>query len=385
MPVTCKLVDGKYRIVGPDGKIETGDGGSPVDGKGHDDQARCMVQARAINASMSNSIVYLPPNDMEDWSLADEKERTYRKELIYVGDFQSSSLRFSVDEELIDHWIATHEALVAAGNEVPLPVEHSTDPEKRRGTVLKLEKGIDSQGRTSLFGYVKFRDAEAERLAGSQVSVYVPPEWTDGKGNKYVRPVRHVALTDYPVIPGLDQFQAIAASLVLGDNTMSLRALAEKLGVDLKGDDGRDDVAISNSIVKLVTDLKTQVKDLKDKVTSAKPPEKKEDDDRMKVAAGFISMAKKSRSIELDRLVEKGKITPAVRKDLEAQYLTDDALALSLSNDGVDGFDALVVALDKNDASVLKEKTGPQTVALSNTRLDPKNPLIADAEARAKV
>lgn len=53
MPVTCKLISGKYRIVGPDGGVETNDAGTPVDGKGHATREACMRQARAINSNLA--------------------------------------------------------------------------------------------------------------------------------------------------------------------------------------------------------------------------------------------------------------------------------------------------------------------------------------------
>lgn len=51
MPVSCKLRDGKWRIVGPDGKIEKNRKGTAVDGGGHSTREKCQKQARAINAN----------------------------------------------------------------------------------------------------------------------------------------------------------------------------------------------------------------------------------------------------------------------------------------------------------------------------------------------
>jgi hypothetical protein len=62
------------------------------------------------------------------------------------------------------------------------------------------------------------------------------------------------------------------------------------------------------------------------------------------------------------------------------QHCSDERLTISLSSAADDGFDLLIATLEKNPAAIsFSEKTGPQTT------LDPKeNPLIADAERRAK-
>jgi hypothetical protein len=342
-------------------------------------------------------VVYCTPG-LDAWSLSNESERLYRKELIYEGAFvkkdDSEEIRFNVDEALMLHWVATHDAMTANGNDVPLPLMHTENPEQRRGTVHRLAVEEDSQGRKGLFGYIKFRDAEAEKLAASNVSIYVPNEWTDGKDNRYVRPVRHVALTDYPVVPGLDSFQAIVASLSLaqGDQDMPLRQLATKLGVEL-GDDTADD-QVESKIVTAITTMKTENSKLKQELATlkAKPKpeskegEGKEEEKKVAVAAGFITLARDNRKMKLDGLVGKSAITKAVADKLSEQYCTDEALSLSLSSDGTssDGFDNLIETLSGNDPVKLGEASGQQTVALShNLKKGEENPVLKDAQARA--
>jgi hypothetical protein len=55
MPVTCRHVNAKWRIVDGSGAIETTEQGNPRDGGGHDSEDACMAQARAINASLHKS------------------------------------------------------------------------------------------------------------------------------------------------------------------------------------------------------------------------------------------------------------------------------------------------------------------------------------------
>lgn len=55
MPVSCKKIGGKYRIVGPGGGIEKTAKGHARDGGGHATSAACGRQARAINASLATN------------------------------------------------------------------------------------------------------------------------------------------------------------------------------------------------------------------------------------------------------------------------------------------------------------------------------------------
>lgn len=53
MPVTCKLVNGKHRVVeARTGRIATNASGTPLDGGGHGSQELCQRQARAVNAHL---------------------------------------------------------------------------------------------------------------------------------------------------------------------------------------------------------------------------------------------------------------------------------------------------------------------------------------------
>jgi len=55
MPVTCRKIGNKFRIFGPNGKIEKTKKGNAVDGGGHSTGKACGLQARAINANVENA------------------------------------------------------------------------------------------------------------------------------------------------------------------------------------------------------------------------------------------------------------------------------------------------------------------------------------------
>jgi hypothetical protein len=322
---------------------------------------------------------------------------TYRKEIIYVGDFtkQQDNLKFSVNQDVLEHWHNTTSAMLANGVEIPIPAKHTEDSDAKRGTLVGTEIAKNAKGLPALFGFIKFvDDAAAKSGKNNDVSLYSPSEFVDGKGNKYYRPIRHVALTDYPVIPGLGKFEAIAASLAApsqpppivkkGDSEMSIdvKKLGAKLGIPMDTADDKLELALSTAIDALIA-----------KAAKAhggeKPP----------IAAGFLSLAATNRKSALKSLVEKSKISPAVCKTLEDAFVTNDHLALSLSLDSAgalqysDGFDAWVTALSGNEVVPLKkEQTGPQIgndgkpVVLSqgtNPDTDTNNPLTRNAEAKA--
>lgn len=150
----------------------------------------------------------------------------YRIEAIPVGAFVKDNAKsgaeheripFEVDDNTLNHWKNTFEEMKYNGIEVPMPLNHTEDPEARRATVVDFEIGKNKEGRNSLFAIFKPKnDQVIETLKDTSVSIYVPPKFVDGKGNEYIYPIRHVAFTDYPVIPGLEKMQPvpIAASYV---------------------------------------------------------------------------------------------------------------------------------------------------------------------------
>lgn len=302
---------------------------------------------------------------------------TFEKELIYAGTFsQPKHGDFSVDSQFFQHWLDTYAAMSAEEIEVPIALGHSESPEDRRGTLKALRLGKNAKGLDALYGKIQFRDAEAAKLAlSSDVSIYAPKEFKSGKGNVYTFPLRHVAITDYPVVPGLGKFQAIAASLVTPKEVSDMTAATiKKLGVDEKLTGIELDTAIDKAIDALIA--------------AAKKPEPKtpEPDKKIPVAASLIGLVRDARATQIDSLVndpQGARITPAVAAKLKEQYCNPDTVAIVASHTGTtepDGFSATIAALKLNTPVLkLSEKSGPQ-----GDTLDPaKNPLLKDADRRA--
>lgn len=373
------------------------------------------------------------------------KRRAYWKELIYCGRFQKGSLKFSVTPTTHDpkrnifslaHWEQTGRQMLQNGVGVPMPVEHTTDPTKKRADIVEYASRPNSRGVMSLFGKVEFVDADAERdLKSAGVSIYVPTSQpvTDGLGRKYETPITHVAFTDYPVIPGLEKF-AIAASFIEsdepdGDKKMSkIMDYASQLGLPT---DGKDDDSIVDDIAAFVSQMKNDLTALQDALDDGSggdkgktdpddassrgqgatddadkpktPPDGsdsavKSDDEKKKdeaVQASLVKVEKRSRALQLGQLRETGRITPAQHKQLTDEYCSDGALSLAFGREGVknqEGFERLVGILAANKPQVeFGGKTGIQSssdagpLQLSKPYGDDSNGdcLVKNAEARA--
>jgi len=352
MPVSCKKVDDKYHLVHADGTVAE-----------HDTLESCEAQMRAINmniaASIPPQIIYFCPT-LEKFAASNES-LCYEKELIYQGSFEQGDLHFSVTPVILRHWDATIKEMLANGIKIPMPLEHTFDPEKTRAFIENSEIKLNKKGKLALYGKVRFRDEEAAKLAlSSDISIFVTGEIKDGNGNLYLRPIQHVAFTNYPVIPGLENFQAIAASLV-GELPMSgLSKLAQQLNLPIKSEE-----EMIFSILNLI------------KPKSELPPQ---------LLASLEATFKDSRLTKLHALVDKGHITKATSDALEKNWCSKEALALSA--DAVpqtnDAFESLVKALEHNQALSFGERTHGQAVSLSNPMIPSVNELVQNAEARAK-
>lgn len=342
---------------------------------------------------MANEIIYALSSAP---AKLDKESGLWRKELIYVGNFRKKEsdgtiIQLNVEEEHLDHWAKTSLALSEAGFEIPLPVEHTTDPEKRRGTVVRMAKELNGAGLPALFGYIKFRDKEAEKLAlSSNCSVYIEPKFSYN-GSDYRQAITHVAITDYPVIPRLSKFaQAVALSMssppVLKGFKMSLATLAEKLGVPVAD---KDEAQIEAEIASMWQAQQAAIDALKQELASGDSTGDEdiiEEDDEV-IAASLIDTVRENREMKIARLLDTGRITPAVATQLKTKFCADKPISLSLSKKAIDdGFKSTIELFSANEPVVgFRSRTSGQTaIALSNPLSPPqKNALELDAERRA--
>ena len=380
MPVSCKKKENKWVCTDSDGKVH----GT------HETEDKCKAQARAINANvkMSSVNILVEPKDLDVTFTGNEL--VYDKQHLYEGRFQQNSTQFDITEDALYHFAAETNRYIDSGNKVNLPLEHTVDPEKNRGHCFDFYVRRDSKNRLALFSKVQFRDEEAAKIARTaSTSIFSPPKFTDGSGNEFVRPIRHVALTDYPVVNSLDGFEVIAASLVVPPlpkkgKDMAILDLAAKIdGLSLS--ENADDSIAERSIIDFIAALNGKVVELSEtkKEYEKYVMENPKKADPVRISAAQKKMLADNRDMKLSKLVEANKITPAVKKSIRDIYCTESALTLVLSHDQDDSFDELVMALSENDAIKLLDKTQAQVA--DPTMMDPaNNPLLAVAEESAK-
>lgn len=303
----------------------------------------------------------------------------FEKQVIYVGDFEKRDqqtgeleYRFSVDEETIDHWIKTHNDMLSAGLDVPMPKGH-VENEPRKATALSYTKRPDSKGRVSLFAKLKFKDLEcAKEFKDSQVSLYAPPACYHN-GKTFVRPIRHIAFTDYPVIGDLDPLTTIAASYSSGAKTMSFKAIAQKLGVtvDEKATEEQAEAAITAAWAAKGTVQPAAPATTTTTIAASQV------NDAPKRDPLLIKNALENRQLKIDALVASHKMTPAEAKTMKETWA---APTVSLSDESVNTFDMLLKTFNDREPIVAlsKERSGAQQ------KVNQESPLVKDAKKRAE-
>lgn len=322
------------------------------------------------------------------WKLddSDPAKLRYWKEAIYEGSFQkridSKAVPFKITRDTIDHLVETYRKFTENGNEVPHFCSHVESSENRLGTIVDVKAENDSKGRYALFTLIEFNGEEAAAIGlANQVSVYIPPEYEDGKGNVYEWPLKHLASTPNPGIPGLDPYVALAAS---NDFVLSLAVeypmdeILKALGID-PPDEGADVTAL---VLKAIEDMQKKMSSMSDSEEEETPPVEAGDKPavEMSLPTIVIDQISSSRSREVDSLVKSRTVTPAHADELRAQYCSSKAVGLALSNDGGDGFDILIKNLTKSAASV-RASLPVEGLTLDHTG-DDGNCLVSDAKSR---
>ncbi|HQU42146.1 MAG TPA: hypothetical protein PK867_05015 [Pirellulales bacterium] len=368
--------------------------------------------------------------------------RRFVKEIIRAGRYvkDADGQAFSVTPEMLDRFAASTSSYLKAGNKIPMPVTHTDDPEANRGWVRDVYRDGDS-----LYATCDLVGEDGIRLAGTcDVSIFAPPEYVDGSGNRYQWPILHVALCTDPVVAGLAGFVPVQTSQskqpakapvfrFSKESTMPVDpmnpmptpqgAAPIKADADAVETDPFDAVidAIENQYLPKIRDKATDPKTRKqlagemakkfDQAIKLLGEETDEDpaasDDDAAAVEACKEGAKMSRGRIVDPvlvrfaaekyrgdlagLVRDRKIAPAVAKRLEASYIGNGqplALSLSRSASGLTELDSIIGALKENTAvPAVGEKTGPQGGFAGGFAMS--NPLAgggdADPETKAAI
>jgi len=312
----------------------------------------------------------------------------FRKELVKTGRWVKGPTTFEITETLLDHWVATFQLMTANGVRVPCPATHEGqgDPDKNRGWVVDMFR--EGGSLVALVDLVGEDGLAASRR--SDVSIFSPASFTDGKGNEYRRPIIHVALCTDPVISGLGEFERIAASLQLEESSMDWKKIKEALGIKEEMKDENAETLVLSAVGVLdqkVKDAASAMKasDDKTKTIQTALDELKLSGQEVQVDPVVLKLVGDARRQKLDALVTGSRITKSTRDKLVDVFLGKDDAALSLSIQRRDeNLDKLLDILADNKPAHVGEQTGPQTtVVLSGGAKVDDSPLVKDAEKRA--
>jgi hypothetical protein len=319
----------------------------------------CMIAARKLPKKV------LPcATDADPWLRLSQKNRLiYRKEAIYLGDFgklnaQGKGIEFAIARDTVTHWKRSVDQLLE--NEVTIPLARShaewSDPERRLGKVIAAEIGRDSKDRHALFLDIEFDDEQSRDIAlKGDISIGSPPVWFDGLKRRYEYPLQHVASTSAPVIPGLDEWHAIAAAFNLAQygGTMDVDQLIELMQIEVPEGSDTDEAkwALIHQWVKERCDTMPPAEEPTDdapveasKATPAAPVAPAANGAAKKVTATVafshenpppvlvINTVCQARKAIIDAEVTAGTFAPTVGADLVGEWCDQKKVELSIIN-----------------------------------------------------
>ena len=137
MPVKCVLQNGKYRVVGPDGKVETNKSGTAVDGGGHASMDACRKQASAINMNLSyeKSVIHYEGQQALAVSSQSDDTQVFKKDMISLGTYVHPVHKWKLNVTLdrMKKWVSAFSTMKENGVDVEVPLDHSLSAGKNIG------------------------------------------------------------------------------------------------------------------------------------------------------------------------------------------------------------------------------------------------------------
>lgn len=283
-----------------------------------------------------------------------------KKEVLRTGFWTDGNKdQFNIDLALMEHLQREHREMMADKVETPIVLSH--DGTSKFGNVWDLEieaDTVDGKLVHKLVAVCDFKDeaslAEAKR---NDVSVYIPPKRMTGVGKERLRVLHHIALTPWPVVPGLADWAAVAASFAIAKEIPKVETLLDDLAALFEVEIAEDasEETIAALILAAAKKFKAELDELKGKGDDKKDDEKPEEKPPAIAAsfnpgAGLVNTVKKAREQQINALVGTC-ITAAVAKELKDEYCGDKAIQFALSDEKGDDFDKLIERLSKNKLS----------------------------------
>lgn len=314
-----------------------------------------------------------------------QPRRRYVKDLIRAGRWSKGAVggvTFDVPVKRLKHWADSFAKMKAAGIKVPVPLGHTTDPEKNRGEVVDMFVEGDT-----LYGVIDLIGHDSLPLASrAEVSIFAEPTMMSGDGQRYDDVITHVALVTDPVVNNQDGFTPVAASrgevrvpvmrlaMENGAN-MDWKELAALLGIDITGLDDttgpakvkeviQAQLAASKNATQQVAQAEQQVAAAKAETAAAVAASRKIDLD-----PDMLDVASNNVRIRTAAMVKAGKIGSKTAA-AAVKLFGDEPMSLSRKASKALGFkiekslaDAVLDLLDLNDPVEMAEAVKSQTPA----------------------
>jgi hypothetical protein len=335
---------------------------------------------------------------------------------VYTHPFEGWTL--DVTPERMDMWIAASRRMEENGVDAEVVVDHSFRAEDVRGGLTGLFREPDADGVMTLFGIHTMVGERGIELAKTvkNVSLWLDPSFTDGKGVFYGEAILHSAIVQQPVAPNQDGFipiaassgkTAMAASLRLsttGESTMAfdITKWQELLGA---GDEITEENLLEHVTNRLSTlvatatendteiakikgeheTLKSTVADLEAKAAGTKTPEPDKDAMEM-LAEGLTS--------KVDALVDGGQVTAKAASIFKKEFLGEPgkrnarAMSRTMNGGATPSASTVLEILTENKLVDLKTATGVQALSRmtpddNSTPTEPNKDIVANMVAGA--
>jgi hypothetical protein len=183
--------------------------------------------------------------------------RVYAKELLREGKLYDGKKYHTITPEILENCVTQFKRMQEAGKTVSFHSEHEYTPESKVGELEDMWLDRDDDGQLGIFGKVHFLEALSDERVGvltsCDVSVEIPKQMYDGKGNLYTMPVKRVAVTADPVVMGMEPFLRLSLNARTNDkeNDMALEQDAPGEAVEPQG--GLD--ADESPLLKMLIDV----------------------------------------------------------------------------------------------------------------------------------
>ncbi|GHT19083.1 hypothetical protein FACS1894189_7680 [Planctomycetales bacterium] len=142
---------------------------------------------------------------------------TFEKEILLEGTIVKDGIEYPITQGFLYNCVKQFKRMKDQKRKVNVHSEHNYLPETKRGEVVDLYVKKKSDGKTGLFGKIKFlshlKPDVVKTLTSCDVSAEIPSELMDGNGNIYSFPVQRVAITADPAITGLTPFLKLSLNV----------------------------------------------------------------------------------------------------------------------------------------------------------------------------